>query len=1001
MKKTLPKYSLRRLIGALIVLCLTVNPAFAVPLSSTALPTGGNVVGGSATITTSGAKEIINQSTSHAIINWSSFDIGANASVVFNQPNAAAVTLNRVTNSQNPSQILGNLSANGTVMLVNGQGILFGQGAQVNVGGLIASVSDIDNDRFMKGDYTFDHPGNPDATISNAGKIIVEKAGLAALVGPNVTNSGLIEATIGKVQLASGDRFTVDLYGDGLINLQASDQITKQIVANSGTLRANGGQVLMTAAAAKGVVNSLINMDGIIQADSVGKKNGRVVLYAEGRNAVKDNVVANKGKAQGTSTVLVAGSVSAQGAAGGESGGAVDVLADNVGLASGASIDVSGVAGGGVIHIGGDAHGEGSTPTALNAVVQDGVMLRANAIDSGNGGSVTVWSDNYTSVAGSIEARGGATGGDGGFVETSGHVLDASGLVDASAAHGQAGTWLLDPFDITISSGGTTATTVSGVNPITFTSNGNGAIVNATSIENNLKGGTSVTIVTGGVGGPLGNITIASGTTINKTTGTAATLTLNAANNILFGNNATISASGSSGKLNVVLQANGNVTFSNGSSITSNNGDITIAGNRFVNNAGSGVLNVGTGRWLVFSANPTGDTFGNLDSGHNAVWHTNYGAPITATGNRYVFSFQPTVTFASTNDSKIYGSTASLASDYVVFGLQTGGVAHAFLGDTAAVVFSGAPSLTSTGAAASATVGSYLINVAKGTLASLDNYNLAFALTGSLTVNKAPLTITAKDQSKVYGSTFAFNGTEFTTSGTLFNGNTITGATLASAGAAGGANVSGSPYAITIGTATGSGLGNYNITYVPAAFTVTPYSLSVIADNQNKILGAANPALTYTFGALQNGDTSSVFSGALATAAVDALPGVYPITQGTLSAGSNYTIAYTPGALTIDSPQPTLNTILLRLAFRGNGKPILGTLLSIVNGGSPTIGNLANLAPAAGGNLSVSQLANLSPAAGGNVTNVNNLASLNPTAGGASVTALIQCDDLTPCGLTQ
>jgi filamentous hemagglutinin family protein len=132
-----------------------------------ALPQGGQVVGGQASIATSGSQTTVTQSTHRGIINWQSFDIGHGEGVHFQQPSSASVTLNRVTGGGGASQLLGSLTANGTVMLVNPQGTFIGPNASVNVGSFLATTSDIDNSRFMAGDYRFDMTGNPDAAIIN------------------------------------------------------------------------------------------------------------------------------------------------------------------------------------------------------------------------------------------------------------------------------------------------------------------------------------------------------------------------------------------------------------------------------------------------------------------------------------------------------------------------------------------------------------------------------------------------------------------------------------------------------------------------------------------------------------------------------------------------------------------------------------------------------------------------------------------------------------------
>src|SRR5262245_1947293 len=122
-------------------------------------PEGGTVVGGAATIQGQGGPAVtVNQSSSSAIINWNTFNIGAKESVRFNQPDSSSVVLNRVTGGLGPSEILGTLTANGRVFLVNRDGILFGPSAVVNTAGFLATTHDIRNSDFMAGRYKFQHP---------------------------------------------------------------------------------------------------------------------------------------------------------------------------------------------------------------------------------------------------------------------------------------------------------------------------------------------------------------------------------------------------------------------------------------------------------------------------------------------------------------------------------------------------------------------------------------------------------------------------------------------------------------------------------------------------------------------------------------------------------------------------------------------------------------------------------------------------------------------------
>ena len=189
------------------------------------------MVGGAATIQGQGGPAVIvNQSTSSAIINWNTFNIRANESVRFNQPSASSVALNRVTGGLGPSEIMGSLTANGRVFIINRDGILFGPGSVVNTAGFLATTNDIKNADFMAGRYNFNIPGRPDASIVNQGRITATSGGFAALVAPGVRNSGTITATLGTVALASGNSFTLDMYGDKLITLAVGDSIANKVI---------------------------------------------------------------------------------------------------------------------------------------------------------------------------------------------------------------------------------------------------------------------------------------------------------------------------------------------------------------------------------------------------------------------------------------------------------------------------------------------------------------------------------------------------------------------------------------------------------------------------------------------------------------------------------------------------------------------------------------------------------------------------------------------------
>jgi MBG domain (YGX type) len=233
------------------------------------------------------------------------------------------------------------------------------------------------------------------------------------------------------------------------------------------------------------------------------------------------------------------------------------------------------------------------------------------------------------------------------------------------------------------------------------------------------------------------------------------------------------------------------------------------------------------------------------------------------------------------HQTKVYGS-ADPSLTFVATGLQNG--------ETEAAALTGALSVEP-----GSGVGSHAIGI--GTLAATNNYTLAF--TGNtLDITPAPLTITAGDGSKVYGE--AFTPVAFSTDG-LLGTDTVDSVALTSTGSA--AAASAGSYDIVPDAALGAGLGNYSITYANGTLTVTPAALSVIADPQTKDAGAADPALTFVASGFQAGDTSAILTGALSRAAGEA-PGSYAIGQGTLSAGANYSIAFTGSTLVITAPPP-------------------------------------------------------------------------------------------------
>ncbi|HSW13454.1 MAG TPA: filamentous hemagglutinin N-terminal domain-containing protein, partial [Solimonas sp.] len=274
-----------------------------------ASPSGGQVIAGQAGIghpTANGT--VINQTSASAVINWQQFSVGSSEYVVFNQPSASAAVLNRVVGGH-ASEILGNLSANGRVFLVNPQGVVFGQGARVDVGGLVASTMDIRDADFMNQRYVFAGARSGSA-VSNAGVITARDGGFVVLAGEQVGNSGLVQARLGTVALASGSAMTLGLDQDGLVDFHVDGKAVSQLagIDNLGDIVADGGTVIMEARAARALIGDAVNNSGNVRARSIAEHDGAIYLNADGGDIRHDGVLdaSGSGHSDGGEIRLVA-----------------------------------------------------------------------------------------------------------------------------------------------------------------------------------------------------------------------------------------------------------------------------------------------------------------------------------------------------------------------------------------------------------------------------------------------------------------------------------------------------------------------------------------------------------------------------------------------------------------------------------------------------------------------------------------------------------------------
>ena len=525
--------------GALLLTSALV-PAFLLgSCFAVAAPQGPTITSGQATVTQNGNRLDIRQTTDKVIIDWRSFSIAPGEIVQFYQLGAQSIALNRVTGSD-ISFLNGSLLANGSVFLVNPNGIVVGRNATINVGSFLATTSGINNSDFLAGRYLF--TSAPDgSSVSNLGSITAAEGGYVVLSAAKVDNQGTIVARKGSIALGAAKGFTVDPVGDGLLVYQVGDATAQALATNSGSVSASGGRVQFSARSVDTVARDVINTTGLVEANSVSVKNGEVIF---------------DGGAQGI--VSVGGQVNAVGQNPGETGGTVKVLGNVVGVMDGAKVDASGQAGGGTVLVGGNWHGAGPEPNASVTYVAPTAKISADATGFGVGGQVVLWSDVTTRDYGTISVKGGPLGGDGGSVEVSSHgTLDFRGTVDRSSPHGKAGSLLLDPLDISIILAGSDAN-VSGSSP--FTPSTTGSTLTDTTLLAALSGGNVTVTTVGTTGTANGDITIST-----PLSWSSNTLTLSAANNIKI--NANLSVSGTGG-LSMTPGASGYDLTGTGASVT-------------------------------------------------------------------------------------------------------------------------------------------------------------------------------------------------------------------------------------------------------------------------------------------------------------------------------------------------------------------------------------------------------------------------------------------------
>lgn len=660
------------------ILAAALSASFCIEAAAV-LPT--NPVGSGFTAAQSGNSLTVTTATNRTNIGWDTFSIGTGHQVNFVQPSAASWVMNEVlgtpvagTRVVLPSDIAGLLSSNGNVMLYNRAGIFIRPGAVIDVASFIATSLRLSEDDLFASRKRFTAlPGA--GTVSNEGTIRAASGGSVYLVAPNVENHGVITAPNGEILLAAGK--SVELVDTGTPGVKIELTADAEQALNVGTLLAESGRI--------GLAGALVKNSGEINAGSAINDGGRIFLKATKKVEVDaaGRILAN-GRSGGSVQVdagdmtLVAGTIEAKGSAG--KGGRVELLGDKVGVYDAAQVDTSGTTGGGTILVGGDYQGKNSQVRNATAVYfGPQATLKSDATDNGDGGKVIVWANDAARAYGHISARGGANGGNGGFVETSGkHYLDVGTIrVDRSAPNGKAGTWLLDPENVTIN----TSSDFPSGGAFTFNSPGSvfdgaygGSLLLWSTIVSNLVSGPVMVTTSPSSFGTGGNINF-SGGPFTYNSPNAFWLV---ANQDIGGTNFTLS-NGGSGDLFMIAGFSGTslpvTPWDYASySVTPGTGMINLIGSRVDTQgsirakAGSDVNVIvssgGDNAWLKAVGNMTIDTWGDLNVRVEPSFYGGGGLSAEVSGGAQTISLHGTtsdINIAASNGTS-YGGMALLKS---------------------------------------------------------------------------------------------------------------------------------------------------------------------------------------------------------------------------------------------------------------------------------------------------------------------------------------------------
>ena len=571
-------------------------------------PSDPVVVSGSASFENIDSSTLSITTSEKAVIEWRDFSIGEHELAQFVQPSSQSVVINKVT-SELSSVLMGSLKANGKVFLLNPSGVLIGEKGSIDTNGFIASTLSAPLENLLDGSQEVLFQGSSTASIVNLGTVTAWD-GDVFLISYQIANEGSVNAPNGTAAMAAGQE--VLLRPQALEKIVIRPSLAKYENATTGL--DNSGAISACKAELKADGNAYamaIRHTGAIDALGIAEHNGEIFLVAEGGNNGVYGVL-NAKNSDGT-------------------GGSVQILGDHIAVLKNAKINASGETGGGSILVGGDKSGKNAAVlNAKTTYVDKSAAIAADALTDGNGGKVILWADETTCFYGNISVRGGENSGDGGFVEVSGlHSLDFRGLADRLAPKGNAGTLLLDPFDIAISAAPDLNN--SGASP--FQPTGSPSNLNTATLIAALTGG-NVIVQTAAGGASVGNITVSPGSS------PADQISYNSLSSLTLDNTAASSA-GSAITINPTILGSPTIVNAGTGSIVINAG-YNIDVNAGISTGGAAMLSTTTGNGGQLNINASAEAadincasfVANIDGGINMMGGATAGfeAVINSTG---------------------------------------------------------------------------------------------------------------------------------------------------------------------------------------------------------------------------------------------------------------------------------------------------------------------------------------------------------------------------------